>query len=181
MDRDALLSELHKRRPRFLSFLRARLGSPADADDAFQQAILRAGEHAEQLRDRERAVPWFYRILRREIVNRWTARDRERDATQLLAAEVSEAGEEELATCACSLGLLQSVRAEYADVLRRLDVLEEPLPDVAASLGITVNNATVRLHRARKALRAELARVCGTESARQCLDCDCAPTPDEQL
>ena len=38
---------------------------------------------------------------------------------------------------------------------------------------ITVGNAKVRLHRARKALREELFRRCGTDSIRACQDCRC--------
>ena len=43
----------------------------------------------------------------------------------------------------------------------------------AEDLGITPNNATVRLHRARKALKRELERSCGTCATHGCLDCGC--------
>ena len=72
-----------------------------------------------------------------------------------------------------SLGQLDRIRPEYADMLRRVDIDEERLPEVASSLGITVNNATVRLHRARKALRDQLRSFCGVDSLRACLDCSC--------
>lgn len=63
--------------------------------------------------------------------------------------------------------------SENAEMLRRVDIEEKPLPGVAEALGITVNNATVRLHRARKALREQLQAFCGTDSMRACLDCAC--------
>jgi RNA polymerase sigma-70 factor (ECF subfamily) len=71
------------------------------------------------------------------------------------------------------VGQLDSIRSDYAEILRRVDLGDERLADVAAGLGITVNNATVRLHRARKALRDQLRAFCGTDSARACADCGC--------
>jgi RNA polymerase sigma-70 factor (ECF subfamily) len=44
---------------------------------------------------------------------------------------------------------------------------------VAAELSITPNNAMVRLHRARTALKARLKEHCGTDNARSCTDCGC--------
>ncbi len=67
----------------------------------------------------------------------------------MLRADLDLATPEEVATCACSLGLLERVRPEHAAVLRRVDLDEEPIAEVARVLGVTTNNATVRLHRAR--------------------------------
>jgi hypothetical protein len=38
---------------------------------------------------------------------------------------------------------------------------------------VTTNNAMVRLHRARRALRSLLQEHCGTTSLRACLSCVC--------
>jgi RNA polymerase sigma-70 factor (ECF subfamily) len=92
---------------------------------------------------------------------------------RILAREASEAQPEDAAVCGCSLGVLDALHAEYAEVLRRVDINEEPLEDVARALSITSNNAKVRLHRARKALRTALLSYCGTDSARACAGCAC--------
>ena len=78
-----------------------------------------------------------------------------------------------MAICACSLGQLEHIRPEYADILRHVDIEEQPLSEAAAALGITPNNASVRLHRARKALREQLQSFCGVSSMRACLNCGC--------
>jgi RNA polymerase sigma-70 factor (ECF subfamily) len=54
---------------------------------------------------------------------------------------------------------------------RHLD--DESIDDVASSLHITRNNATVRLHRARAVLRDRLMHVCGAHSVLDCLNCNC--------
>jgi RNA polymerase sigma-70 factor (ECF subfamily) len=80
----------------------------------------------------------------------------------------------EVGNCACSVALLAELPPAYADILTRVDVREEPVEAVALELGVTVNNATVRLHRARKALRDRLAACCGCKSAQECQSCRCA-------
>lgn len=62
---DAIMSE----RARFQRFLRARTGSEAEAEDLLQQSLLKALQHGAQLRRWEKAVPWFYRILRNAIAD----------------------------------------------------------------------------------------------------------------
>jgi RNA polymerase sigma-70 factor (ECF subfamily) len=69
--------------------------------------------------------------------------------------------------------LLPNLKSEYAEVLRRVDLEEIPVAQVATELDITTNNATVRLHRARQALKRELERSCGTCATHGCLDCTC--------
>ena len=50
---------------------------------------------------------------------------------------------------------------------------EEEIKDYAAEAGISSNNASVRLYRAREALRKQVARACGTCADHGCLDCHC--------
>lgn len=52
-------------------------------------------------------------------------------------------------------------------------VASREVAEVASGLGITANNATVRLRRAPQALKRQLARSCGTCSTHGCLDCSC--------
>ena len=168
-----LLVKLAGRRDEFLAFLRSRTRSGSDIEDLLQQALLLATQKVSQLREPDLLVPWFYQILRRTLADhhtRWALRE---DRLRGLEAEVNAATPEEAVACACSLGLLQALPPRYAEVLRRVDVEDEPVASVADSLGTTVNNITVRLHRARKTLRGRLLSFCGTTSSRGCLDCRC--------
>jgi RNA polymerase sigma-70 factor (ECF subfamily) len=157
----------------YRAFVRARVPSEADAEDILQQALVKATEHAADLQDLERVRAWFFRIVRRSIADHHAQRAIREAKLALLAADVEEATPEDVAQCGCSLGELERLRPEYADILRRVDVEDEPLAAVAEAMGITANNATVRLHRARKALRERLLELCGTASSRSCSDCDC--------
>lgn len=173
----ALLSrELVAEREALLAFVRARVRSSADAEDVLQQALVRATGCAGDLRDRSRLRAWFFQILRRTIADHHAERalrEAKLEALAVDAEDLEEASPDDAGTCACSLGQLELLRPEYADILRRVDIEEQPLAVAAQALGVTVNNATVRLHRARKALRERLRTVCGTESMKACLSCGC--------
>ena len=54
-----------------------------------------------------------------------------------------------------------------------MELDEEPLAELAGRMGLSKNNATVRLHRARKSLKASLLKTCGACAAHGCLDCSC--------
>jgi DNA-directed RNA polymerase specialized sigma24 family protein len=165
-----LLRELAVRRAEFIAFARGRLGPGVDSEDLVQQALLRATQKIGLLRDPSLVVPWFYRVLRRAIADHH-ARAKSEHLRWQSAQEPGTVGT--AATCACSLTVLASLPERYAEVLRRVDLGDESLAEVAGSLGTTVNNTTLRLHRARKALRERLRESCGTTSARACLDCAC--------
>jgi RNA polymerase sigma factor (sigma-70 family) len=159
----------------FLRFLEARLPSRAVAEEVLQSAFVRAIERGGALRESESAVAWFYRLLRNALVDQYRSTGSEARALEVEAREASGAIEPELrdAVCACMTQLLPTLKPEYAEIVRRVDLEETPVGEVAAALSITPNNATVRLHRARRALKERLERSCGTCATHGCLDCTC--------
>ena len=65
------------------------------------------------------------------------------------------------------------MKPEYRDALRIVDLDDGPLSELAAASGITAENAAVRVHRARKALRQQVQKACGTCADHGCFDCHC--------
>jgi hypothetical protein len=70
---------------------------------------------------------------------------------------------------------MELLKPEYREMLHRVELEEVSLRETAATLGLTPNNASVRLHRARQALRLALMHMCGTCAEHGCLDCTCRP------
>jgi RNA polymerase sigma-70 factor (ECF subfamily) len=162
----------------FLHFLEARLPNRAVAEEVLQTAFARTLEKGGSIRDTESAVAWFYRLLRNALIDHYRHQAAATRALEQHAAEpLSEEQELQSAVCACMKALLPNLKTEYAEVLQRADLDEVPLACVAADLNITPNNATVRLHRARQALKRELERSCGTCAAHGCLNCTCSQAP----
>ena len=59
----------------FTAFARRRLGDPELAADVVQESLLKALRSSDELRDQEKAKAWFYRILRRTIIDLYRRRD----------------------------------------------------------------------------------------------------------
>ena len=174
-DAERLERVLLAQHDRFLGFLARRLGSSEDAEELLQTAYLRALEKGVPEDVDEGVVAWFYRVLRNALVDAGRRRDAEQRRVEGLGQGQSEAADGELRAtiCACLHDVLPALKPEYADVVREVDLHDQRLADVAAAREITVNNATVRLHRARQALKKQLLRTCGACAAHGCLDCHC--------
>jgi len=165
-------------RTELLAFVRGRAGHVVDPDDVVQQAVVRALSAAGQLRAPERGRAWLFRIVRNVLV------DELRALGLPVGAPLEEADEpvadadagEHADPCRCALALAKTLKPEYASILERVVLDDVPVAALAAELGVTANNATVRLHRARRALRAVLEEHCGVTSLRACLACVCEHT-----
>ena len=162
---------------RFLGFLERRVGSRDEAEDILQEAFVRSVDRAGSLRDSESATAWFYRVLRNAVVDHYRREGTRSRAVERLAAETeaSVMSDEELdrMACACVTALVDTLKPEYGAALRRVDLEGQSVRGFAEEAGITPTNAGVRLHRAREALRRQLARSCGTCLEHGCLDCTC--------
>ncbi len=169
-ERDDALSRLLARRGAAVRRLAARLGSEADAEDVFQHALLIALERLEQVRAPERLEAWFDAIARREATRHLR---RSAAPPRALEHELASPPLIEQDRCACALRLLDELPAAYAQILRAVELEEEPLRAFADREAISLSNAGVRLHRARHRLRGLLASCCGTTSARACASCGC--------
>ncbi len=173
----AVQRALVEAREEMLVFLQRRLRNHDDAEEVLQRLSLRALERASQLRDIRTVRGWLGRILATTLVDhqRNLSRRRRRE-TPVDDAEIeSEPVDAELdaAVCNCLYRLLPTLKPEYSDIVWRADILGEPRDRLAASLGTSLNNVTVRLHRGRQALRKRLEEMCRTCPIHGFLDCHC--------
>jgi RNA polymerase sigma-70 factor (ECF subfamily) len=173
----AVLVDNHRR---FLAFLEHRVGSREVAEDILQEAFVRGLARAGQIRDHESVVAWFYQTLRNALVDHWRKRSSERrifdDAADTTTDEPAVDPELMKTVCGCATALLDTLKPEYAEALRRVDLAEVSVKDFAKEQNVTANNASVRLFRAREALRRQVMRSCGTCAEHGCLDCSCGAT-----
>ncbi|MCR9193848.1 MAG: sigma-70 family RNA polymerase sigma factor [Hyphomonas sp.] len=170
------LEESHRQ---FFGFLRRRMGSVEEAEDVLQAFMIRAIERSAQLKDVQSVRGWLSRVLATTIVDhqRRAVRRRQREAVMdpLDIQELSIEADFEIdeAICNCLYKLLPTLKHEYAEVLWRIDLLEEPRQRVATELGLSLNNLTVRLHRGRQALKKRLEEMCLTCPIHGFMDCNC--------
>jgi RNA polymerase sigma factor (sigma-70 family) len=176
---DATLQTLLDRRAGFLAFVQRRVADPAFAEDILQAAFVRALERSDGLRKDESAVAWFYSVLRNAVVDHYRRRATENrlmepwaDGLDIAEGSVTDASTRTF-ICGCIQYVLPTLKLAYAEILREVDLEEASLISFAKKHELTPGNAAVRAHRARAALKRELARVCGACSIHACLDCCC--------
>ena len=131
-----------------------------DAEDAVQDAFLRALERIDQC-DPERSFgPWFFRIVATTAINRQRSA-RRRETEELSEREISEAvGPADAASLSMLRSDVDAALATLPPVQRHLIELvtfEEFTPTEAAQLlDMPPGTARWHLHEARKALRTQL-------------------------
>lgn len=175
--REERLALLVQRHSQWLAFLQRRLGDHVEAEDLLQTAYVKALTEVVTIRSDAKVSAWFYRLLRNVLIDYHrhqgaTARLRERVSRRVPLATTC-VDLHPRAGCPCVFDLVQRLTPAYREVLRRVVLEDEALDRVAATLGITPTNASVRLHRARQALRRALVRTCGPCAAQGCRDCAC--------
>lgn len=174
-----VLVENHRR---FLAFLQRRVGSREAAEDILQDAFVRTLDRGDTIRDEGAVIPWFYRLLRNALADYYRHQGAEERALARAAGFADDrvaSLDEELRNevCGCVTRLVDTLKPEYAEAIKRVDLEGVALATFGREVGITPNNAAVRLHRAHEALRRQLAVSCGTCTIHECLDCACrSPT-----
>ena len=170
------IAQLVKGHREFLAFLERRVESRAVAEDILQTAFTRGLERGGDVKD-EKVVAWFYRVLRNAVIDHYRQRSTTARAMEAWGREFPDVQEPEAELrqeiCRCVSGLLETLKPEYREALRIVDLEEGKLKDLAQQSGITAENAAVRVHRARAALRRRIEQACGTCSVHGCLDCSC--------
>lgn len=173
------IARLVEGRQQFLSFLEKRVQSKAAAEDILQAAFVRSLEKGGSVRDEESVVAWFYRVLRNAIIDHYRQRgSAERVSEQLVAHLQDHQEPDELfkgEICQCVTALLENVKPEYREAIQAVDLEDGSLADLAAKASITANNAAVRVHRAREALRKQVVTACGICATHGCIECHCKP------
>jgi RNA polymerase sigma factor (sigma-70 family) len=166
---------------RFRRFLEARTASREDAEDILQSAFATAVEKVDTIESAASVTAWFYRVLRRALVDHQRRQEAQRRALDARAAETTMTAGEDSAlwdtVCACVGALLPALRPQEAQILRRVDLEGQSIGAIAVELGIDAGHARVRLHRARAALRRRVEDVCRTCAEHGCRDCRCRNAP----
>jgi RNA polymerase sigma factor (sigma-70 family) len=168
---EPLLKNLHT----FVVFARRRVGDAHLAEDVVQESLVKALASAKKPIEEEDTFAWLYRILRRSIIDLYRRRSANKAALERMAQELDSPpdAEEERVACGCVKTLIPTLKPDYAELIRRLDLDGETPEQVGTALGMTANNLRVRHHRARQQLRERVEQTCRLCAKHGCMDCTC--------
>ena len=157
---------------RLLSVARRFLGSSEDAQDAVQEAFIRAFKAIHSFEERSQLHTWLHRILVNTALMKLRERRRkpEESIDELLptfaadghqtveSREWSDALFERKETAGIVRAAIARLPELYRVVLVLRDLEDRDTAETARILGVTTTVVKVRLHRARQALRTLLDR-----------------------
>jgi RNA polymerase sigma-70 factor (ECF subfamily) len=175
---DKLASQLAELRPALLAVARQRLRNPAWAEDAVSETLIAALENPAAFGGRAQLKTWLVGILKHKLV------DQVRRCTREQSSTGDDDGDDALEACADTTPLWGvDARVGWGDPQDRLsqrqfmqqlerslrtlpekqsrafmlrECLEVDADEVCRELGVTANNLSVMLHRARQRLRDSL-------------------------
>lgn len=167
MDREELLQQYPDYRRRLVASL-TRLVGRADAEDVANETLLRALDAVDGFRGGASLSTWLHRIgvnlaydmLRRQTEGPILPPGCGLDVPEASIEDVASEAMERQQTAGCVQYLLSRLPPQQRQVLIRADILDQTALEIAQETGITQSNAKIRLHRARRALRAELEAHC---------------------
>lgn len=166
---------------KFISFLESKVKNRDVAEDIFQTSILKVLKNSKNLKDEEALIPWFYQILRNAVMDYFRDNKKVLEKSEEiknfmseLANEISFNKNSKEIICACFKELIKTLNPTYTDILSKIDLEGGDLQAFATEGQTTLNNMTVKLHRARKALRKSLESTCGACTKHGCLNCTCS-------
>jgi RNA polymerase sigma-70 factor (ECF subfamily) len=153
--------------------VQSMLHNSADAEEAMQEALLKVTLHLNQFRFGNDFKPWMYRIATREALKRlrWNRRhahdlpecdDEESHLKHSRLEQMADPGgtpadmlerKEIAAAISTALG---SLSAKYREIFIACDMRQLPVTKAARRIGINIDTANTRLHRARLLMRKQL-------------------------
>ncbi len=163
-DFQRVYDEFHPRIRRYL----ARLGGAADADDLTQETFARVSQALAGFRGEAALSTWIYRIATNVTLDRARRRGFQLEAhaaepSALATLSTIPVVEDDIARremSACVRDFVDQLPAEYRTVVVLSELEELPDREIAEVLGISLEAAKIRLHRARARLRRMLQEGC---------------------
>ncbi len=155
---------------RVRSFILASVRDQWTADDLAQETFIRVDQNLNSLKDPSKLASWVFRIAHnlcqdyfrsmKRTLSKECALD---EATDLFKEASVQKRLEQSEMSSCVQDEIRLLPESLRSVITLFDVAELSQREIAETLGITVENVKVRLHRARKELKVLLDKKCDFE------------------
>lgn len=167
-----LNEKLAAQRPALLVYIRGIVRNMQVAEDLTQETMLRAHQGIPGLKDPNRFIPWLYRIATNSCLDHFRVRKRiemrfQGSGDTISPEELCDENAprlDKMIECAemseCVRQYFDALPDSYRSVIILHDLEGLTNIEIASLLGISLDAAKIRLHRARNRLRAMLVDEC---------------------
>ena len=170
MKQEALLVHYERHREKLIAAL-SRLVRREEAEELASEALIKGLASVEGFRGEAAAYTWLYRIavnlaydlLRRQKRHPEVSMEDEIENVERGAAIENHTPLAQRQMSQCVRNLLSTLPPEQHEVLIHADIHDQTAPEIARNTGVSTGNAKIRLHRARRALKAVLEKHCDLE------------------
>lgn len=156
---NCLMQAWHQHEGELRGWMRRRLGSPADAEDALQDLFLKALRHREKFCELINARAWLFEVARNALADRLRV-----SRTMVELPEDLAAPKEDTAPVDSLAGCLPRVLSELSpddrEAITLCDLGGMPQEEYARMKGLSLPGAKSRVQRARKRLRERMTTGC---------------------
>jgi RNA polymerase sigma factor (sigma-70 family) len=155
----------------FLSYLTRRVGDRALAEDILQDAFAKVVARPEQAPDDEGIIPWFYRTLRNAAIDQFRRRGAAERVYEAFARELEthDLPTDEMTSeiCACVSRLANTLKPEYAEALRAIEIGGTSVKTFAEQTDADATGLAVLAPRAASPRHRDLRRTLLPDTARR--------------
>ena len=155
-DSEAIHTLLIRYQPDVTKFARTVCATPEDAEDAVQEALWIASRKVGTLRVASAWTSWIFQVVKHECFRLLRRVRREEPIDQVPVQHLQTQGADQGMLAHDIAHAIADLPPQYRQVLVMRDVQGMTAPEVAATLGLTVETVKSRLHRARSIIRAAL-------------------------
>ncbi|VTR76130.1 RNA polymerase sigma factor [Cellulomonas hominis] len=142
-----------------LAYAVRRVSDPADAADVVAETYLVAWRRLDDVPDGDAARPWLFGVARRVLANLYRGERRRHALAERLRDSLTELAVEDESPATGVVAAMRRLPGPDQEVLRLVAWEELARDEIALVLGISRTAVRVRLHRARRRLMEQMARM----------------------
>lgn len=157
-------------------FLRARVGTEAEAEDLRQEVFLKLQRQLEAGHTIHDWGAWLYRTARNAVTDHYRTRKPGEPLDESLPEEAKAGADADLAPLMASFRrMIHALPDGYREAVLLADIEELPHKEVAERLGLSLSATKSRVQRGRAMLRESLDACCRFERDRRGSVIGCTP------
>lgn len=160
--KEQILEVWSKNKQKVISLINSKVKRESDIDDIIQEVFIKLWTKNEEIKDKEKILPWLYSVTRFTIADYYREKSKNKDSNlaQIDNLEASEELEGKSDESKKLIPIIHSLPVKYKTVLLMSDIFNMSHREIAAQFDLTISCVKTRVVRARKLLGERMKECC---------------------